>query len=102
MQRTSNPCLIQKGDVTRTPLFLLHDAGGTVSSYYKLATIGRPVYTIHNPWLKNEQRWSGGAQTFVDEYIKLIKSVVSSGEILVGGTYLRTCASFKTCFSRLR
>ncbi|KAF2676479.1 hypothetical protein K458DRAFT_351727 [Lentithecium fluviatile CBS 122367] len=85
MERNDNPALIQKGDGTRTPLFLLHDAGGTVFSYYKLEAIGRPIYAIHNPWLKHEERWDGGAIKFVHEYIKMIKKIVSTGEILVGG-----------------
>jgi hypothetical protein len=79
------PTLIQKGDATRTPLFLLHDAGGTIFNYYKIETIGRPIYAIRNPWLKCEERWVGGASKFVNEYIELIKKVVSAGEILVGG-----------------
>jgi thioesterase domain-containing protein len=86
MENQPNPALIQKGDASRTPLFLIHDAGGTVSNYYKLENIGRPVYAIYNPWFKSETRWDGGSVKFVTEYIKLIKSVVSSGEILVGGT----------------
>ncbi|KAF2875794.1 Alpha/Beta hydrolase protein [Massariosphaeria phaeospora] len=85
MDNQANPALIQKGEPTRAPLFLIHDAGGTVSHYYKLDKIGRPVYTIHNPWFKAETKWDGGSMTFVNEYIKLIKSVVPSGEIIVGG-----------------
>ena len=86
MDDSPNPAPIQKGDPSRAPLFLIHDAGGTVSHYYKLANVDRPVYAIHNPWFKSETRWEGGAMRFVNEYIKLIKSVVSSGEIIVGGT----------------
>jgi thioesterase domain-containing protein len=85
MENQPNPALIQKGDPSRIPLFLIHDAGGTISHYYKLENIDRPVYTIYNPWLQSETRWEGGSMRFVIEYIKLIKSVVSSGEILVGG-----------------
>ena len=88
MDKKSNPALLQKGDPSRTPLFLIHDAGGGIYNYYKLENIGRPVYTIYNPWFRNEKKWEGGAMMFVEEYIKLIKSVVLKGDILVGGTSL--------------
>jgi hypothetical protein len=86
-QSSKNPLLIQRGDASRTPLFLLHDAGGTVSNYYKLGNIGRPIYTIYNPWTKSQNRWNGGSMKLVTEYIKLIQSIVSSGDILVGGIF---------------
>ena len=85
MDRQANPALLQKGDPSRAPLFLIHDAGGGIYSYYKLENIGRPVYTIYNPWFRNETKWEGGAMMFVEEYIKLIKKVVPKGDILVGG-----------------
>ena len=88
MDPQANPALLQKGDPSRAPLFLIHDAGGGVYNYYKLENIGRPVYTIHNPWFKNETKWEGGAMMFVETYIKLIKSVVPKGDILVGGKAL--------------
>ncbi|KAM7190947.1 Alpha/Beta hydrolase fold [Rhypophila sp. PSN 637] len=80
-----NPSLLQTGDPTRTPLFLIHDAGGGILDYFKLESLGRPVYAIHNPWFHNKTKWEGGARLFVDKYIQLIKSVVPRGEILVGG-----------------
>ncbi len=101
MEQT-NPSLIQPGDPShpnRAPLFLIHDAGGAVFNYYKLAPLGRPVYSIHNPWFRNKTKWDGGALMFVHKYIELIKSVVPRGDVLVGGmmgllTYLPlTCGS---------
>ena len=85
MDKQPNPALLQQGDPSRTPLFLVHDAGGGIYDYYKLENIGRPVYAIHNPWFKNVTKWEGGAMMFVEKYIKLIKSVVPKGDILVGG-----------------
>ncbi|KAK0508709.1 hypothetical protein JMJ35_008985 [Cladonia borealis] len=82
MDKKSNPALLQKGEPSRVPLFLIHDAGGGIYNYYKLENIGRPVYTIYNPWFRNENKWEGGAMMFVEEYIKLIKSVVPKGDIL--------------------
>ena len=69
MDKKSNPALVQKGDPSRVPLFLIHDAGGGIHSYYKLEIIGRPMYTIHNMWFRNEHQWEGGAMMFVEEYI---------------------------------
>lgn len=85
MENQANPALLQAGDPNRTPLFLIHDAGGGVFSYFKLEALGRPVYTIYNPWFRNTTKWEGGAMMFVEKYIQLIKSVVPRGEILVGG-----------------
>ena len=90
MTAPSNPTLIQKGDSSRTPLFLIHDAGGTVFNYYKLENIGRPIYTIHNAWSKSGVLWEGGIMGMVKEYIRLIQTVISSGEILVGGMFCIT------------
>ncbi|KAK5997936.1 putative thioesterase TR09-like protein [Cladobotryum mycophilum] len=85
MAEQSNPALIQVGDTSRAPLFLLHDSSGGTFSYYRLESLGRPVYAIHNPWLRNADKWGGGSMLFVKEYIKLIKSVYPRGDILVGG-----------------
>ena len=85
MDSLANPTLLQKGDPFRAPLFLIHDASGGIYSYYKLDKLGRTVYAIYNPWFRNKAKWEGGAEMFVREYIKLIRSVVSKGDILVGG-----------------
>ncbi|KOS22577.1 Polyketide synthase PksR [Escovopsis weberi] len=85
MAEQSNPTLIQAGDPSRAPLFLLHDSSGGTFNYYRLEPLGRPVYAIHNPLLGRETKWEGGAMMFVTEYIKLIKSVHPRGDILVGG-----------------
>lgn len=81
---TSNPSLLHKGDPTRTPLFLVHDAGGSVHSYSKLLPLNRPIYTISSP---ATQEWTGGVEGLAQEYAKLIKTVVAKGDILLGGTY---------------
>lgn len=85
MESRGNPALLQQGDPSRTPLFLIHDSSGGVFNYFKLEPLGRPVYTIHNPWFRNTEKWDGGTMLFVEKYIELIKTVVRRGDILVGG-----------------
>jgi thioesterase domain-containing protein len=88
-----NPLLLQKGDPSRAPLFLIHDAGGGIYNYHKLHDIGRPFYAISNPWQRNGQRWEGGMRAMVDEYVRLIRGLRGKGDILVGGNYPPSCKS---------
>ncbi|KAI1773171.1 hypothetical protein F4818DRAFT_443528 [Hypoxylon cercidicola] len=85
MENRGNPALLQRGDPCRMPLFLIHDSSGSVFSYFKLEPLGRPVYTIYNPWFGNTEKWNGGTMLFVEKYIELIKTVLRKGDILVGG-----------------
>ncbi|KAF2730698.1 hypothetical protein EJ04DRAFT_444523 [Polyplosphaeria fusca] len=85
MELNGNPMLLQQGDASRTPLFLIHDSSGAVFNYFKLEPLGRPVYVIYNPWFRNTEKWEGGTMLFVNKYIELIKSVKHRGDILVGG-----------------
>ncbi|KAM7211383.1 Alpha/Beta hydrolase protein [Rhypophila decipiens] len=86
----ANPTLIQEGDPSRAPLFLVHAAGGGILDYFKLQHLCRPVYGIHNPWFDSD-KWKGGIQTLVDEYVGVIRATVAPTlrgsrmrEILVG------------------
>lgn len=88
MDTNSNPVLLQQGNKARTPLFLIHDSSGAVYNYFKLEPLGRPVYTIHNPWVRNTEKWEGGTMRFVETYIEFIKTIKRSGDILVGGVYI--------------
>lgn len=80
----TNPTLIQKG-LANTPLFLLHDGGGTIFQYFLLGPLGRSVYGIENSRFMSGEKWDGGIPEMAREYTKLIKSVVPSGDILIGG-----------------
>jgi thioesterase domain-containing protein len=89
-----NPNLIQEAHSTNnalpwtrksTPLVLIHDGGGTVFSYYCLGDLGRQVYGIHNPHYQSGETWEGGIPEMAAHYLKLIKSVVPSGDIIIGG-----------------
>ena len=86
---TSNPVLIQ--DAPRSPsapppLFLIHDASGTIFSYFALGPLGCRVYGIHDP--RFEQTGGGGWQSVVEMarvYVRLIKKVMLRGSIVLGG-----------------
>lgn len=86
---TTNPMLIQ--DVPRSrneapPLFLIHDASGLLTSYFKIAPLHRRVYGIWDP--KFDADGIGSWQRVVDiaeAYLILIRKVVIRGEIVLGG-----------------
>jgi pimeloyl-ACP methyl ester carboxylesterase len=67
------------------PLVLIHDGGGTIFSYYCLGELDRPVHGIPNPHYTSGSSWEGGIPEMAAHYLKLIKSAVPSGDILLGG-----------------
>ncbi|KAF4553570.1 Thioesterase domain-containing protein [Elsinoe fawcettii] len=69
----------------RTPLFLIHDGGGTIFSYYMLEELDRPLYGISNPHFDTGEPFSGGMAEIADLYISYIREKYYSGEILIGG-----------------
>jgi thioesterase domain-containing protein len=83
----TNPTPIQFGPPDRLPLFLIHDSGGTIFNYFLLKSLNRPVYGIHHTHFNSGERWDGGFRQMAIEYVNLMRSVVSSGKVLIGGTY---------------
>lgn len=85
----TNPTLIQSGPTSghnaRTPLFLIHDGSGLISSYFWLGSLCRNVYGIHNPRFDSGGDWEHGLHDMAKAYVPLIKSVVPHGKILIGG-----------------
>jgi thioesterase domain-containing protein len=71
-------------------LVLIHDGGGLISSYFWLGPIGREVFGIFNPRFESGGQWEGGLPEMANAYTSLIKSVVPSGKILIGGNTLST------------
>lgn len=95
-----NPVLIQSGSAAngqlhpgvQPPLFLIHDASGLISAYFKLGDIGRPVYGIYDP--KFDDNGLSGWQDVRDmalQYVRLIKRQHSRGEVLLGGRLMILC-----------
>lgn len=73
------------------PLFLIHDGGGTIFSYYFLGDLGRTVYGIPNPRFgSDEPIWENGIPEMARAYAQLIRSKVAAGDILVGGALFLT------------
>ncbi|KAF2022593.1 hypothetical protein EK21DRAFT_119594 [Setomelanomma holmii] len=65
------------------PLFLFHDASGTISSYYNLGLMGRDVYAIADSRMESDTYES--LQEKSRRHYAAIKSLVPEGRILVGG-----------------
>ena len=85
----TNPSIIQKTPLKHSkslPLFLIHDGGGTTFAYSCLGPLNRTVYGIQNPRFYSGRAWSGGIAEMAKVYANLIRSVVSAGPILLGGT----------------
>ncbi|KAF2023435.1 alpha/beta-hydrolase [Setomelanomma holmii] len=70
------------GSVT-IPLFLFHDASGTISSYYALGLMGRDVYAIADPCMESDNYESLLKKS--RRHYAAIKSLVPEGRILLGG-----------------
>ncbi|KAJ9484386.1 hypothetical protein VN97_g8997 [Penicillium thymicola] len=68
---------------TATPLFLFHDASGTISSYYALSPMGRDVYAIPESGMKSDA--CGSLQELSRRYYAAIKSIVPQGRVILGG-----------------
>ncbi|KAF7562077.1 hypothetical protein G7046_g2071 [Stylonectria norvegica] len=65
------------------PLFLFHDASGTISNYRALGLLGRDVYAIADSRVEGDEGES--LQEMSRRYYALIKSTIAEGNILVGG-----------------
>jgi pimeloyl-ACP methyl ester carboxylesterase len=90
MVEITNPTLIQEGPRVApwkkiTPLVLIHDGGGTIFSYHCLDHLDRPTYGIANPRYFTGEPWEGGIPEMARHYLKLIKSVIPRGKIILGG-----------------
>ncbi|THC94721.1 hypothetical protein EYZ11_005801 [Aspergillus tanneri] len=83
-----NPYQIQPGPKTRdtaTPMVLFHDAGGTIFPYFRLADLHRPVYGISNARFNEGGHWQHGFRQMGVVYTHLVRSVIPSGNIFLGG-----------------
>ena len=81
----------------RAPLFLLHDGGGTIFSYFLLKPLNRPIYGIANPKVEQGQNWDGGLHQMAAEYLKVIKEVAAGRPVLLGGENIPFALFLKDC-----
>lgn len=68
---------------TATPLFLFHDASGTISSYYALGPLGRDVHAVADS--RSEGDTHESVTRMSRRYYSAIKKIVTEGRILVAG-----------------
>lgn len=70
------------------PLFLIHDASGLISAYFKLGPLDRPVYGLYDPKFDSNSLGGGwqDVNQMAENCIRLIKRRYPRGEIVVGGT----------------
>lgn len=60
-----------------TPVFLIHDGGGTTFAYHCLESLNRPVYGIHNPHFKTGKTFDGGIAEMGKLYSRYILQAIS-------------------------
>ena len=74
------------------PIFLFHDASGTISSYYALGPMERDVYAIADRPMEGNTYES--IQEKSRRYYAAIKAQVPEGRILVGGNSQIVASSY--------
>ncbi|KAK0754906.1 Alpha/Beta hydrolase protein [Schizothecium vesticola] len=70
--------------VKTTPLFLLHDGGGTTFAYHCLGRLDRTVYGISNPYFKTDKKWNSLTE-MARHYAGIIQKTVPHGSVILGG-----------------
>jgi len=85
MALETNPTQLQHASGNSTPLFLIHDGGGTIFNYFMLGDLGRDVYGIQDPKFECDVGWEGGIVEMAREYITRIKTIKKAGPIILGG-----------------
>ncbi|KAI7978697.1 hypothetical protein EIK77_010603 [Talaromyces pinophilus] len=85
-----NPVIIQQErfQASSVPLFLIHDGGGTITSYYSFGDLGRDLYGIYNPRFQDGEKWTGGIVQMAQEYVEMIKTIAPGNRIMLGGMLL--------------
>ncbi|KAF5519952.1 Nonribosomal peptide synthetase imqB [Colletotrichum aenigma] len=63
-----------------TPLFLLHDGGGTTFAYHCLSPLDRAVFGIANPRFTSGTEWPGGVPEMARAYLRMIRNTVAGAE----------------------
>jgi thioesterase domain-containing protein len=83
-----NPEVVQPaefGTPGATPIFLIHDGGGTTFAYHCLGSLSRPVYGIWNPKFYSGRPWEGGIPEMARVYVDMIRKAVADPSFPGGG-----------------
>ncbi|KZL80924.1 thioesterase domain-containing protein [Colletotrichum incanum] len=65
---------------TQTPLFLVHDGGGTTFAYHCLSSLDRAVFGIANPRFHSGVPWEGGLPEMAATYLQMIRNTVTKSQ----------------------
>lgn len=89
----SNPCQVQcyTGGKNAVPLVLIHDATGSIFSYFLLGDLDRDVWAIFDPKHDNGLCWDGGIPEMAQQYIGLLQATGITGPVLLGGKFPSPC-----------
>ncbi|KAF3012567.1 hypothetical protein E8E14_002465 [Neopestalotiopsis sp. 37M] len=68
-----------------TPLILIHDGGGTIFPYFRLGSLNRDVWAIHDPHFSTSDLWKGGIDEMAEHYMNSIKTAGIRGSVILGG-----------------
>lgn len=68
------------GGRSSTPLFLIHDGGGTTFAYHCLSPLDRAVFGIANPRFHSGTAWDGGLPEMARAYLRMIRHTVVSAD----------------------
>jgi acyl carrier protein len=80
-------CLIpcRGPNASKRPLFLFPDGSGNAAVYAALSDVGRPVYGVSSPFVKDSTHWTGGMEQLAKLYIQSMKIQQPRGPYIIGG-----------------
>ena len=85
---TQSPVVAIRPHGTRTPLFLVHPAGGNAMCYYELAqqlSADRPVYGLQDPGFDDPAGPARTIEQMAELYLHAIRTIQPKGPYVLGG-----------------
>ena len=79
---------LQKGDSSKTPLYLIHPLPGDLLGYVNLIRYlppDMPIYGFQAPGLRNPEKALGSVEETAAHYVRIIKERHPEGEVNLGG-----------------
>jgi acyl carrier protein len=89
-------CLIpSKGEgAGKHPIFLFPDGSGNAAVYAAMTDVGRPVYGVSSPFVRDATHWTGGMEQLAELYIQSMKMQQPRGPYIIGGQSILPFLSF--------